>query len=98
MTLALGASSHREVARTRRLTIVLALNLSLVTALVIVGLAAHSLAVLAAGVDYLAGRRRHRRVAVRHPAGQPPAQPRPPEGLSQRHQLARKAVSAIRSS
>jgi cobalt-zinc-cadmium efflux system protein len=42
------------VARTRRLTIVLTLNLSLVTALVIVGLAAHSLAVLAAGVDYLA--------------------------------------------
>ncbi|MGH3230736.1 MAG: cation diffusion facilitator family transporter [Streptosporangiaceae bacterium] len=40
--------------RTRRLIIVLALNLSLVTALVIVGLAAHSLAVLAAGVDYLA--------------------------------------------
>ena len=42
------------MARTRRLTIVLALNLSLVTALVIAGLAAHSLAVLAAGVDYLA--------------------------------------------
>jgi cobalt-zinc-cadmium efflux system protein len=42
------------VARTLRLTIVLALNLSLVTALVIVGLAAHSLAVLAAGVDYFA--------------------------------------------
>jgi cation diffusion facilitator family transporter len=42
------------VSRTWRLTIVLALNLSLVTALVIVGLAAHSLAVLAAGVDYLA--------------------------------------------
>jgi cobalt-zinc-cadmium efflux system protein len=42
------------VSRIRRLTIVLALNLSLVTALVIVGLAAHSLAVLAAGVDYLA--------------------------------------------
>jgi cobalt-zinc-cadmium efflux system protein len=42
------------VSRTRRLTIVLALNLTLVTALVIVGLAAHSLAVLAAGVDYLA--------------------------------------------
>jgi len=42
------------VSRTRRLTIVLALNLGLVTALVIVGLAAHSLAVLAAGVDYLA--------------------------------------------
>jgi cation diffusion facilitator family transporter len=32
----------------------LALNLGLVTALVVVGLAAHSLAVLAAGVDYLA--------------------------------------------
>jgi cation diffusion facilitator family transporter len=42
------------VSRARRLTIVLALNLVLVTALVIVGLAAHSLAVLAAGVDYLA--------------------------------------------
>jgi cobalt-zinc-cadmium efflux system protein len=42
------------VSRTLRLTIVLALNLSLVTALVIIGLAAHSLAVLAAGVDYLA--------------------------------------------
>ncbi|MGH3201409.1 MAG: cation transporter [Streptosporangiaceae bacterium] len=40
--------------RTRRLAIVLALNLSLVASLVIVGLAAHSLAVLAAGVDYLA--------------------------------------------
>ena len=42
------------MSRTSRLAIVLALNLSLVTALVIVGLAAHSLAVLAAGVDYLA--------------------------------------------
>jgi cobalt-zinc-cadmium efflux system protein len=42
------------VSRTSRLAIVLALNLSLVTALVIVGVAAHSLAVLAAGVDYLA--------------------------------------------
>jgi cobalt-zinc-cadmium efflux system protein len=42
------------VSRTRRLAIVLALNLGLVAALVIVGLAAHSLAVLAAGVDYLA--------------------------------------------
>jgi len=42
------------LSRTRRLVIVLALNLALVTALVIVGLAAHSLAVLAAGADYLA--------------------------------------------
>jgi cobalt-zinc-cadmium efflux system protein len=42
------------VSRTRRLTVVLALNLALITALVVVGLAAHSLAVLAAGADYLA--------------------------------------------
>ena len=38
----------------RRLFLVLLLNLALVTALVVVGLAAHSLAVLAAGADYLA--------------------------------------------
>jgi cobalt-zinc-cadmium efflux system protein len=42
------------VSRARRLTVVLLLNLGLVAALVIVGLAARSLAVLAAGVDYLA--------------------------------------------
>jgi cobalt-zinc-cadmium efflux system protein len=42
------------VSRIQRLTTVLLLNLGLVTALVIVGLAAHSLAVLAAGADYLA--------------------------------------------
>jgi cobalt-zinc-cadmium efflux system protein len=42
------------VSRTRRLAIVLLLNLALVTALVVTGLAAHSLAVLAAGADYLA--------------------------------------------
>jgi len=42
------------VSRTRRLAVVLLLNLGLVTALVITGLAAHSLAVLAAGADYLA--------------------------------------------
>jgi Co/Zn/Cd efflux system component len=42
------------VSRTRRLAIVLLLNLGLVTALVVAGLAAHSLAVLAAGADYLA--------------------------------------------
>jgi cobalt-zinc-cadmium efflux system protein len=42
------------VSRTRRLAVVLLLNLGLVAALVAVGLAAHSLAVLAAGVDYLA--------------------------------------------
>jgi cobalt-zinc-cadmium efflux system protein len=42
------------VSRTRRLAVVLLLNLALVTALVVAGLAAHSLAVLAAGADYLA--------------------------------------------
>jgi cobalt-zinc-cadmium efflux system protein len=42
------------MSRVMRLTVVLLLNLGLVTALVIVGLAAHSLAVLAAGADYLA--------------------------------------------
>jgi cobalt-zinc-cadmium efflux system protein len=42
------------MSRVKRLTIVLLLNLSLITALVIVGLAAHSLAVLAAGAGYLA--------------------------------------------
>lgn len=38
----------------RRLMVVLLLNVGLIAALVVVGLAAHSLAVLAAGVDYLA--------------------------------------------
>lgn len=38
----------------QRLAVVLVLNLALVAALVIVGLTAHSLGVLAAGVDYLA--------------------------------------------
>jgi cobalt-zinc-cadmium efflux system protein len=42
------------MSRVTRLTVVLLLNLGLVAALVIVGLAAHSLAVLAAGADYLA--------------------------------------------
>lgn len=42
------------MSRTHRLTVVLLLNLGLVAALVAVGLAAHSLAVLAAGADYLA--------------------------------------------
>jgi Co/Zn/Cd efflux system component len=42
------------VSRAQRLAVVLLLNLSLVAALVVVGLAAHSLAVFAAGVDCLA--------------------------------------------
>lgn len=41
------------MSRTQRLLAVLALNLALVTGLVIVGVTAHSLAVLAAGGDYL---------------------------------------------
>jgi len=42
------------MSRATRLVVVLLLNLGLVTALVVAGLAAHSLAVLAAGADYLA--------------------------------------------
>jgi cobalt-zinc-cadmium efflux system protein len=42
------------VSRTQRLAVVLLLNLALVTALAVTGLAAHSLAVFAAGADYLA--------------------------------------------
>lgn len=41
------------MSRAQRLTVVLALNLTLVTGLVAVGAAAHSLAVLAEGGDYL---------------------------------------------
>jgi cobalt-zinc-cadmium efflux system protein len=42
------------VSRTQRLALVLLLNLAFVTLLLAVGLAAHSLAVFAAGADYLA--------------------------------------------
>jgi len=42
------------MSRTTRLWLVLALNLVLIVALVVVGVVAHSLGVLAAGVDYLA--------------------------------------------
>jgi len=48
------AAYDQAVSRVQRLAIVLVLNLGLVTALVVVGLAAHSLAVFAAGADYLA--------------------------------------------
>ena len=41
------------MSRTQRLLVVLALNLALVAGLVITGVTAHSLAVLAAGTDYL---------------------------------------------
>ena len=49
-----GWSCHQQVSRERRLTVVLLLNLLLVTGLVITGLRARSLGVLAAGGDYLA--------------------------------------------
>jgi cobalt-zinc-cadmium efflux system protein len=51
---AVGVSYDRCVSRTSRLAVVLLFNLSLVSVLVLAGLAAHSLAVLAAGADYLA--------------------------------------------
>lgn len=63
------------MSRTKRLTVVLVLNLGLVAALVVVGLTAHSLAVFAEGGDYLldaAG------VAVALFAIRLSARPRPP--------------------
>ena len=60
MTDAAGRTTLRRIAsrrvpmtRAARLVVVLALNLALVTALLVVGIAAHSLALLAAGGDYL---------------------------------------------
>ena len=44
----------RGVSKQKRLTVVLALNLLLIAGLVVVGVRAHSLGVLAAGGDYLA--------------------------------------------
>jgi hypothetical protein len=49
-----SASTLDGVSQSRRLALVLGLNLALVAALVIVGVVAHPLGVLAAGVDYLA--------------------------------------------
>jgi cobalt-zinc-cadmium efflux system protein len=59
---------------------VLLLNLALVTVLVAVGLAAHSLAVLAAGADYLADAGAIGRLAAGHLARQPTAHPAHPRG------------------
>src|SRR5438128_594044 len=57
----LGGASHTaacvgiaSVTQQRRLALVLALNLATVAALVVVGLASHSLGVLSAGGDFLA--------------------------------------------
>lgn len=47
-------SGPGPLTRERRLRVVLALNLALIAALVVVGLKGHSLGVLAEGVDYLA--------------------------------------------
>ena len=63
------------MSRTQRLLVVLVLNLALVAGLVVTGVTAHSLAVLAAGGDYSSGRRRCRRgfagdPVVRAPCGQ----------------------------
>jgi hypothetical protein len=60
------------VSRTQRLLVVLALNLALVAGLVIAGVTAHSLAVLAAGTDYLldAGGVAVALLAIRLSAGQ----------------------------
>ncbi|MGH2887173.1 MAG: cation transporter, partial [Solirubrobacteraceae bacterium] len=66
------------MSRTRRLGIVGTLNLGLVSALMVVGLAAHSLAVFAAGADYLAdaGAIGISLLAIRL-AGRPPSSSRP---------------------
>jgi Co/Zn/Cd efflux system component len=49
-----SASILDGVSQSQRLALVFGLNVALVAALVIVGVTAHSLGVLAAGVDYLA--------------------------------------------
>lgn len=46
--------SRREMSQRRRLTVVLALNVAMIVGLLVVGLSAHSLGVLAAGGDYVA--------------------------------------------
>jgi cobalt-zinc-cadmium efflux system protein len=72
------------VTRTGRLRVVLVLNLLLVGALVVVGLSAHSLGVLAEGVDYLADAAAiavsllavwlsNRPPTIKHPHGHPKA-------------------------
>ena len=50
---ALGARERNRSQR-RRLAILLALNLAMIVGLIVVGFAAHSLGVLAAGGDYVA--------------------------------------------
>lgn len=54
VTEAAQAARQRNRSQRRRLTILLGLNLAMIVGLVIVGFAAHSLGVLAAGGDYVA--------------------------------------------
>jgi cobalt-zinc-cadmium efflux system protein len=49
-----NADRVRSASQRRRLTILLALNVAMIVGLVVVGLLAHSLGVLAAGADYVA--------------------------------------------
>lgn len=49
-----GLATLQSVSRSSRLVAVLALNIALVTALILVGISAHSIGVLAEGADYLA--------------------------------------------
>lgn len=48
------SSGRRDVSQRRRLSVLLGLNVAMIAALVIVGITAHSLGVLAAGGDYVA--------------------------------------------
>ncbi len=54
MTASRTARSHAPMSQQARLGLVLGLNLIMITGLVVVGLASHSLSVLAAGGDYVA--------------------------------------------
>jgi cobalt-zinc-cadmium efflux system protein len=54
VTDAASGARERNRSQRRRLTILLTLNLAMIVALVVVGFAAHSLGVLAAGGDYVA--------------------------------------------
>jgi hypothetical protein len=70
-----------RMSKARRLGLVLLLNVLLVAALVIVGMVAHSLGVLAAGVDYLADAAAIAVSLVAIRLAQQPARRRPSSGL-----------------
>ena len=50
----MGTTRVRRVSQSRRVTLVLMLNLAMIAALVIAGLAAHSLALVSEGADFFA--------------------------------------------